>query len=304
MIFFETAYAAPAAAEATQEIANSQFSNFMTLLPKIAFAVMVFVGTFFLAKAVKGIVSFRLRNRDLPQEVIILVERAIHSGIIILGIIISFQIVGIDVGSLFAFLGVGIGFAMKDLLSNFFAGVMILTQKKFKIGDTIKIGDRLGKITEIDTRTTQVKAFDGTNLIIPNATMITEVLQNYTANTFRRITFPVGIHYNTPIGDAINVALGAIKKHKAIIPEPGPSVAATEFGDSAINLDVKFWIESTENWIQIRSEVIQLLKMDFDKAEIEIPFPITTLTLDDNDAKLMGALHQTVKTGIKVPGKV
>jgi small-conductance mechanosensitive channel len=303
MIFFETAYAATTAkvVDSTQSLATSQFGSFMALLPKIAVALIVFVGTFFVARAVKGIVSLRLRNKDLPQEVIILVERVVHSGIIILGIVISFQVVGINVGSLFAFLGVGIGFAMKDLLSNFFAGVMILTQKKFKIGDTIKIGDRLGKITEIDTRTTQVKAFDGTNLIIPNATMITEVLQNYTANTFRRISFPVGIHYSTPIGDAINVALGAVKKHQSVVPEPRPSVVATEFGDSAITLDVKFWIESKDSWLQIRSEIIQLLKIDFDAAEIEIPFPIRTLTLDDNDANLMRALHQPVKTGIKMP---
>ncbi len=303
MLFFETAYAAATTAEETAEIATSQLSNFVALLPKIAFAIIVFIATFFAAKALKGIISFRLRNKDLPQEMIILTERAVHSVVIGLGIIIAFQIVGINLGSLFAFLGVGIGFAMKDLLSNFFAGVMILTQKKFKIGDTVKVGDKLGKIIEIDARTTQIKAFDGTNLIIPNATMITEVLQNYTANTFRRISFPVGIHYSTPIGDAINIALGAVKKHKSVVPEPGPSVVATEFGDSAITLDVKFWIESTDSWLKVRSEIIQLLKIDFDEAEIEIPFPIRTLTLDDNDAKLMGALHQTVKTGIKVPKK-
>jgi small-conductance mechanosensitive channel len=195
-----------------------------------------------------------------------------------------------------AFLGVGIGFALKDLLSNFIAGIMNLTQKKFKIGDTIKIGDILGKIIEIETRTTQIKSFDGTLLVIPNAQMITAIIENFSAHEMRRVSFEVGVHYSTPLHESIELAIASVKKHRKVMPEPATNVIATEFGDSAIILKVLFWVESTASWLQIKSEVIQQLKLDFDAAGVEIPFPIRTLTLDANDNNLMQAMHLPLKT--------
>ncbi|MBT6831832.1 mechanosensitive ion channel [bacterium] len=298
MLFIQTAHAQ--ATRMAQEESISGVSQFWTDLlhavPLWIAAVVVFIASFFIAAFIRKIVSFRLGNKDMNREVMILIERTVHTGILILGLIISFQIVGIDLGSLLAFLGVGIGFALKDLLSNFFAGVMILTQKKFKIGDVVQVGENTGTIVEIDARTTQIRAFDGTTLIIPNADMITNVVQNFTANTFRRVLFNVGVHYSTPLAESIQTAIESVKKNQQIVPEPAVQVLATEFGDSAINLEIRFWVESTANWLNIRSEVIQQLKLDFDAAKIEIPFPIQTLTLDDNDANLMRALHLPGKT--------
>lgn len=301
MLFFETASAqAIGMAQTAQEESTSGvwlfWSDFLQAIPLWIAAAIVFIVSFFVAGFFRRVVSFRLGNKDLNREVMILIERTVYTGIVILGLIVSFQIVGIDLGSLLAFLGVGIGFALKDLLSNFFAGVMILTQKKFKIGDVVKVSDQTGTVTEIDARTTQVKAFDGTNLIIPNAQMITNVVQNFTANSFRRVVVNVGVHYATPLAEAIQIAVASVKKHEKVVPEPKPQVIATEFGDSAITLEVKFWVESRSGWLVTRSEVIQQLKKDFDAAGIEIPFPIRTLTLDDNDRNLMQSLHLPGKT--------
>ncbi len=296
-MFIETAYAitargsAATAQEQTSSGIGQFFNDFFHMLPLLFAAIVVVVLSFIFAGFIKRIVLFRLRNRDFGQEVMILIGRTTHATIITLGIIIAFNIMGLDLSSLIAFLGVGIGFALKDLLSNFIAGVMILTQKKFQINDIVKIDDNLGKIVEIDARTTQIQAFDGTNLIIPNAKMITAVVQNFTANSFRRISFDVGVHYDTPLAMSIKTAMESVKKNQLVVPEPAVQVLATEFGDSAINLQVRFWIESTTNWYLVRSQIIQQLKIDFDAKGIQIPFPIRTITLDDNDKNLMKALH-------------
>lgn len=301
-MFIETAYAisAQGSANTAQEQTTSGisqfFGDFFHMIPLIVAAGIVFIMSFIFAGFIKRIILFRLRKRDLNQEMIILIGRTTYAAIVTLGVIIAFNIMGLDLSSLIAFLGVGIGFALKDLLSNFIAGVMILTQKKFQIGDIIKVGENLGKIVEIETRTTQIQAFDGTNLIIPNAQMITGVVQNFTANSFRRISFDVGVHYDTPLAESIQAALNSVKKNQLVVPEPAVQVLATEFGDSAINLQVRFWIESTTNWFQVRSEIIQQLKIDFDNLGIQIPFPIRTLTLDDNDKNLMKALHLPEKS--------
>jgi len=296
---FSTAYAASTAQIAKNETTggvNTLFSEMWHMLPFWIAGIVVVIAAFLCAGFFKKIVQFRLSRRDLHQEVLILIGRATYTATILLGLTIAFQIVGLDMGSLVAFLGVGIGFGLKDLLSNFIAGVMILTQKKFKIGDVVQVNDQLGKITEIESRTTQIRSFDGTTLVIPNAHMISAVVENFTSNAFRRVTVNVNVHYATPLQMSIQTATMAVKKHQKVVPDPAVSVVATEFGDSAINLAVRFWVESAENWIQVRSEVIQQIKIDFDEQGIEIPFPIQTLAIDQNDANLMSAIHRPVKT--------
>lgn len=291
MLFIETVSAAASTAKDTADATTGMFSNIWGMVPLIFSAIIVVIASFLLAKFVTGIVMFRLSKKDLNREVLILISRMVTYGIVFFGILAATEIVGLSLGSLIAFLGVGIGFALKDLLSNFIAGIMILTQKKFKIGDSIKLDNILGKIVEIETRTTQIKSFDGTLLIIPNSQMITAVIENFSANEMRRVSFEVGVHYDTPLQESIQLAIASVKKHQKVMPEPATNVIATEFGDSAIVLKVLFWVETETSWIQVKSEVIQQLKLDFDAAGIEIPFPIRTLTLDSNDGNLMQAMH-------------
>ncbi len=262
------------------------FYNLVTMAPLWVAAIVVMVVTFIVAKYVKKIVGYRTakkRQHDVSREYIILIERATWAGVVLLGFIISFGIVGINVASLLGFLGLGLGFAFKDLLANFIAGVVILTQKKFKIEDVVNVNGIAGRIIEIETRTTQLEAFDGTVHIIPNAEMLTSVIQNYTTNSFRRIAFQVGVHYDTPLQESVELTINSVKSHENVVPEPKTQVLVNEFGDSAIVLEVRFWIESTKAWPMIQSEIMQKLKMDYDKAGITIPFPMQTLTIDSYD---------------------
>lgn len=304
MLFIETVSAAASTVKDTADATGGVFSTILGMIPLIISAIVVIIAAFILSKFLTGVILFRLSKRDLNREILILIGRMCTYGILFIGILAATEIVGLNLGSLIAFLGVGIGFALKDLLSNFIAGIMILTQKKFKIGDTIKLDNIVGKIVEIETRTTQIKSFDGTLLIIPNAHMITAVIENFSANEMRRVSFEVGVHYNTPLQESIQLAIASVKKHQKVMPEPVTNVIATEFGDSAIILKVLFWVESTTSWIQVKSEVIQQLKLDFDAAGIEIPFPIQALTLDSNDDNLMQAMHLPQKEKKIISSKV
>lgn len=254
-------------------------------LATFIFVAFIFLG-FLLGKLVAR--RFQAKNKyTAHKEVVLLIERATYFTIVILGGVIAFATVGINLTWVLGPIGVGLGFAFKDLFGNIIAGMVILTQQKFKINDIIKINGQFGRISNIEMRTTDILAFDGTNLIIPNADMLTNVVQNYTANTYRRLAFEVGVHYSTPLPYAIETALKAIKTYDAVVTDPAPEVIATGFGDSSITLEVRFWIHSTDRFWTVYSEVMQAVKKEFDAAGITIPFPIRTLSLDPYDKNLL-----------------
>lgn len=249
------------------------------------FIVFIFLG-FFLGKIMAH--RFQKKNQyTAHKEVVLLIERATYFTIIILGGVIAFATVGVDLTWVLGPLGVGLGFAFKDLFGNIIAGMVILTQNKFKIGDVIKVNGQIGRISNIEMRTTEVQAFDGTSLIVPNADMLTNVVQNFTANSFRRLSIEVGVHYSTPLPYAIETALVAVETHGSVVSDPKPEVLTTSFGESSVTLEVRFWIDSSARWWTVHSEVVQALKSHFDKAGITIPFPITTLSLDPYDKNLL-----------------
>ncbi len=288
-MFIQTVYAASSSGK-DEGLMSTLATNFGLWF----LAIGLFLSSFLIAALIRNIVMRRIRKSkhiQLHEELTLLIERSVYFGVMMVMLVISFQVVGIDLTWILGAMSFGIGFAFKDLLSNFIGGIVILTQQKLKIGDLIKVGSKMGRISEIDARTTQITSLDGTELIIPNSDMVTDVVQNFTANTFRRISLEVGVHYSTPLDKAVNTTLSAVKKNESVVGEPQPEVICKAFDSSAIKLEVRFWIDSTDSWWKIRSLIIQQIKIDFDQAGITIPFPIRTLSLDPYDKNMKTALH-------------
>lgn len=286
-------------AQASEKVAaNSEQVEWFTQILQEALkwggAIGILFLSFIIASISKKIVVRRLagKGEDYHREVIILFERITYFSVLMVGVTIALSLFEVDFVSFLGFFTLGIGFALKDLMGNFIAGVVILNSKKFKIGDFIKIGDKIGTITNIETRTTDIKSIDGTQLVIPNAQLMTDIVQNFTSNAFRRITVTVGVHYDTPLRDVIALTVKTANQHPDVLPDPRTQVLATEFGDSSISLDVRFWVDSHANWHIVRSEVIQAIKLAYDKAGVVIPFPIRTLSIDSYDENLMGMLNK------------
>jgi len=253
------------------------FSEFLWNFGKWAGAAILFLSSFAIAKMIKNLIIRKIENRvvELPEELMLLLDRSIYFGVVVLLSIISFKIVDIDLSWAIGALSFGLGFAFKDLLANFIGGVVILTQQKFKIGHLVKIGDTIGKIEKIDVRTTEIRALDGTSLIIPNSEMITSVMQNFTKNSFRRISFELQISYDSEIQKATEIILEIFKKNPQIIPQPAPAVFVKNFADSGISLECRFWVEtiSKKSWKLTQSEILTEIKNEFDAQKIKIPFP-------------------------------
>ncbi|MBU1992677.1 MAG: mechanosensitive ion channel family protein [Nitrospirota bacterium] len=273
------AYAAEAAAKESSGVA-SIVEYIVTQLPLWIAAILVFVLSVFIAKIIKRSVENKIAEKGIEEEhkgIQALGGRVANAGVLTLGVTAALKIAGIDITAIIAAGAFGIGFALRDLIMNFLAGVMILVSRHFTIDDFIKINDTVGKIVEIQSRATVIQALDGTKVIVPNAELFTNIVTSFTSNPFRRIEVIVGVDYGTNLKFAIEKCNEAIKATKGVLAQPKPMVILDEFADSSINLIVRAWVESRSGWLVIRSDLIASIKAEFDKANINIPWPIRTI---------------------------
>ena len=255
------------------------------------------------AKAAKEAI-LRKKGEEVQESVLILVDRIATITILGIGITIALAINGLNFTMIIGALSLGIGFALKDIIGNFISGVIMLSQTRVKIGDLIRVGDILGTIVSIDTRATILQAVDGTEVVIPNQNMLNETLISYSTNPFRRIELIVGVDYNTDLPMVTSLIKGIIEKNKDIVVKPEPLVLVDEFGDSSINIKVLFWIESTKNWMKIRSNLANRIKKTFNELGINIPFPIRTLKLDEDDRSFLKTMDSMKKGMVPEPTPV
>lgn len=254
----------------------ASFFDFMIgRIPNWIAGFIVFVLAIFVAKLAKTAVESRISDQvdEEHQEVLVLAGRVTYFGALALGITIALKIAGIDLTTILAAVAFGIGFALRDLIMNFLAGVMILLGKQFHIGDFIKVGSTMGRVMEIQTRATILKGLDGTKIIVPNAEIFTKQVVSTTANPLRRVEIPVYISYDTDIGYAMKIVLGYLKKQPFIFKKPAPSVVVKEYGDSTIDLAARCWVESRA-WFKNRSKLLHEIWDHLQKAGIYVPYNI------------------------------
>jgi small conductance mechanosensitive channel len=282
------AYAATAAQygqETTGETASELAKLIEVMISKVPLwiaAFIVIVMSFFVAKIARSIIQSKLADKvdDDHEEVQILAGRITHTTVLVIGITVGLKIAGIDLTSIIAAVAFGIGFALKDIIMNFLAGVMILVGRQFSIGDFIKIGDTMGKIVEIQSRVTILQAIDGTKVVVPNADLFSHQITSMTSNPFRRIDILVGVDYRNDLENVVRICMKAMKETQGVLLEPKPTVVVSEFGDSAINLKVRAWVESRGGWLVVKSNLIIKIKKSFDEYGITIPWPIRTVAYD------------------------
>lgn len=265
----------------------------------IAAVVIIFI-SFVLAKMAKAIVLAKISKHfeDEHQDVLILVGRTTFATILLIGITAALKVAGIDLTALLAAVGFGVGFAMQDVIMNFFAGIMILATRQFTIGDIIQVGATMGKVVEIQTRATILKTFDGMKVIVPNADLFTNQVTSFTANPLRRVTIDsVGITYDSDIKLAMKICMDLLKKNKNIIQAPAPSVVITDFGDSSIDFSIKFWVEARSNWIKVKAKILEQIKTAFDKTNgvVDMPYPTQTLYFGNNPMQIKAAPQEDPK---------
>lgn len=169
-------------------------------------------------------------------------------------------------------IGLAVGIAFRDITENFLASIFLSMQRPFQTGDLVEITGVTGYVQQLNVRTTILMTLDGNLVQIPNATVYKSNLRNFTTNANRREDFAVGIGYDDSINEAQEIARKVLADHAAVLNDPEPSVLVDNLGTSTVNLRVYFWLNGREHsWLKVRSSVIRLVKLAFQKHGISMP---------------------------------
>lgn len=253
-------------------------------LPNFVVALLIAILFAFISRYVGKAARKVLTNTLESQQIAGLLAAMIKVTVLILGIFIALEFLGLTgtVTSLLAgagIVGLAIGFAFQDMAENLIAGIAMGIRKPFQIGDVIEADKVFGTVKTINLRNTLVETFFGQLEVIPNKILFRNVLTNYTTTGQRRIEVPVGISYADDPQKASEILVEAINKCDFVIKKEETGVFAESFGDSSINLLVWFWIDypGEPGFMVARHTAVVEVKKALEEAGILIPFPIRTL---------------------------
>ena len=207
----------------------------------------------------------------------------------ILGIILACLVAfpGFNFGDVIATLGLGsvaVGFAFQDIFKNFLSGILLLIQRPFRIDDQIVIGDYEGTVEQIDIRVTKLRTYGGERVLMPNSEVFTSAVRVRTAYSKRRSDLAVGVDYNTSLPEAKQILQRTIEQVEGVLNKPIPEIDLVGFGDSSIDLVVRYWTRPRQPDVRIvQTQVIMEIKQALDAADISIPYPIRTLYYYNQD---------------------
>lgn len=186
-------------------------------------------------------------------------------------------------GTAVGLIGLGLSFALKDIIANFISGLMIMINRPFKIGDQIAASGEEGTVQDIQVRATTVRTYDGRMVIIPNSQLYSGTVINNTAYDLRRFEVIVGISYDDDVDTAKEAAREVLDNAETVESDPEPQVLVNELGGSSVNLKLRGWTSSVRSGlVQASSEVTQKVKARYDEEGIDIPYPIRTVYMNDD----------------------
>jgi len=245
-------------------------------------AAVVIVAAIIVALTLARLVESRLMGvTQMNLSLRMALSKAARTVLLILAVLVALPAVGIDLTVLSVFggaLGVGIGFGLQKVASNYISGFIILLDRSVRIGDLVTVDNKYGEVSQINTRYTLLKALDGTETIVPNEILITQTVINHSLSKPNvRIALPVQVSYKTDLEQAEALMLEAAHSQIRVIhddPDNLPKVFLKEFADNGVMLELAVWIrDATEGQNNLRSDINWAIWRRFKAAGIEIPFP-------------------------------
>lgn len=259
---------------------NQFVESFINGIPNLITAAVIFILSLYFARLLSNILRQVLQRRMAPGGVVHLLGQLAFWAIVIAGTITAlerlFPVTAFLAG--LGILGFTVGFALQDIMKNFASGVILLLQQPFHVGETIGVKGFDGTVLAIDLRATEMRAADGRVVILPNADVLTNPIINYSRANQRRVDFSLNLSHGCDPDTVRQIILDAIQEIKGFLGEPKPVIVFNSLTDSALELNVNFWIDVTKNDpIHAKDTVLLKVISAFKEQGIEIPHPVQTV---------------------------
>lgn len=275
--------AAEAEVQQTTDFLNTLMWIFSTqVLLRIVFAFVAIVLTFLVSKIARNKLFWYLERGSLggeagKEELIWVISRTVNIAILAIWFSITLGILGVDLAIFMWGIWFGIGFTLKTFLTNFIAGIIMVTQWVYHVGDLIEVNGQKWNIAKIDSLFTSVQQFDGVFFYVPNIKFLEEEIKNYHTSDKRRVEIDVQVDYDTDIVKAKSV-INKVLENFPMLQAPASDIIVRSLGDNGILLTVRFWIGSKDGYFTLKSNVTETINLAFKQSDITIPFPQVTLS--------------------------
>ncbi len=284
-------------AQRLQTTLRSLLRDTIDRLPALLGALIVVLLTWIIASIVRYAAYTWAQKTEGDHSTEVLIGRLGYGAVWVVGAVVALGLLSLNLGALLGALGltsVAIGFSLKDVLSNYISGVILLAARPFRLGDQVVIKDYEGTITQIQLRATTMQTYDGRLVYIPNQEVFQASIINNTASTQRRSTIIVGIDYDADISTAKRVIEQAVQSVSDRAPNSSIQVLVQELAASTVNLEVRFWVDSRRGeFVGTTSAVAQAVKEALQRAEVNMPTEIYTLLFRNAPPGLDETLHNS-----------
>lgn len=253
-------------------------------LPNLFMAMILFFLFWFANKLIQQVLNSFMKKMKVEKEPSNLLLRGAKIGLYIFAFLTIADQLQINIKSLLAGVGVvglALSFAAKDTISNIISGIVIIIDRPFKEGDWVLLGSLDATVTQIRLRTTVLTTFNNETVVVPNQQISQERIINYTITPKIRVKIPIGIAYKESISAARTALLETTKDDTRILQSPLPIVIVKDLGDSSVNLQLRFWIENSDDQYEFIYEYTEKCKLALDKVGIEIPYPHVQMFMED-----------------------
>ena len=238
--------------------------------------------TSFVSKSIDGgVLNFMKLAKGVPS----IISVVIRYFLIAFAFVVALSTIGIDLSQfnlMAGALGLGIGFGLQNIISNFVSGLILIFERPVQTADVIEVGTLMGKVTKIGVRSSNVRTFDGAEVVVPNSNLISNEVINWTlSDSVKRMEVKIGAAYGTDLEQVIEILNSVAVGHDKVLKEPSPMALFDQFGDSSLDFRIRFWVP-VEFALETKSEVSIAIYNEFCKAEITIPFPQRDINLPKN----------------------
>ncbi|WP_459943024.1 mechanosensitive ion channel domain-containing protein [Deferrisoma palaeochoriense] len=261
----------------------------------VAGAAVVLYGALLTSWLLQGLLESEVYpRRAVDRGTGLSINRLIHYALVLMGFLVALSTLGFELRNLTILagaFGIGIGFGLQTIVNNFVSGLILLFERPIKVGDVVQIDGEWAIVRKLGLRATVVETFDQSEVIVPNADLVSGRVTNWTLSTrMVRVVVPVGVAYGSDVEKVMEILREVADEHPQVRRDPPPQVLFLAFGESSLDFELRVWVGDVDDRLRVRSELHRAIDRKFREAGVEIPFPQRDLHVRTVDERAAAAL--------------